>query len=70
MDCTHRFAGARSRAQGPLAAADTPDPEDYTPGNDITMSLIGEDEVLPRAYFERLAAGGSIIIPLKTAPWA
>jgi len=52
-----------------LMAADTPDPKDFTPGNNITISLSGEDEVLLRAYFERLAVGGTIIMPLAASPW-
>jgi len=52
-----------------LMASDTPNRMDYTPGNNYSLSLSGEDEVELRGYWEKLSAGGSITMPLGPAPW-
>ena len=33
------------------------------------MSLSGDDEAQLRGYFEKLAEGGSVTMPLEEAPW-
>lgn len=50
-------------------AADTPSHMEYAPGRNIAMSLSGEDEAELRGYFDRLADGGTIEMPLEKAPW-
>jgi PhnB protein len=50
-------------------AADTPNQMEYHPGANISMSLSGDDESELSAYFEKLAAGGMIGMPLEKAPW-
>ncbi len=50
-------------------AADTPNSMEYTPGTNFNMSLSGDDEALLRGYFEKLAEGGSVTMPLEKAPW-
>ncbi len=50
-------------------AADTPNAMDYRPGASISMSLSGDDEKELRSYFEKLSAGGKIVMPLEKAPW-
>ncbi len=50
-------------------ASDTPDRMTYNPGNNISMSLSGEDEALLKRYFEKLAEGGNISMPLEKAMW-
>src|SRR5262249_37142842 len=52
-----------------LMASDTPRQMDYTPGNDCSLSLSGEDEGELRGYWEKLSAGGSGTMPLGPAPW-
>ena len=52
-----------------LMGADTPGIVDYTPGNNISISLSGSDEAELRGYFEKLADGGTTVMPLETAPW-
>ena len=45
---------------------------EYRPGaNNISLSLTGgaEDEAELRGYFEKLSAGGTLTVPLETAPW-
>lgn len=49
--------------------ADTPNSMDYIPGARISMSLSGDDEATLRGYYEKLAAGGTIVEPLEKAPW-
>ena len=50
-------------------ASDTPNRMEYREGTDMSMSLSGEDEAELRGYFEKLAAGGTITMPLEKAPW-
>jgi PhnB protein len=50
-------------------AADTPNSMERVPGDNFSMSLSGEDESELRGYFEKLAEGGSIQMPLEKAAW-
>ncbi len=50
-------------------AADTPNGMEYRPGNSMSMSLSGADEAELRGYFEKLARGGTVSMPLEKAPW-
>ncbi len=52
-----------------LMAADTPNSMEYQPGANINLSLSGDNEPELRGYFEKLSAGGTIIMPLDKAPW-
>jgi PhnB protein len=52
-----------------LMAADTPNSMDYKPGNNISVSLSGEDESELRGYWDKLAEGGTITMPLEKASW-
>lgn len=50
-------------------ASDTPPRMEYKPGTNISMSLSGTDEAALRGYFEKLADGGTITMPLEKAIW-
>jgi PhnB protein len=50
-------------------ASDTPDRMDYKPGTNFSMSLSGDDEAELKAYFEQLAVGGTVTMPLNKAAW-
>jgi PhnB protein len=52
-----------------IMGADTPNSMDYTPGGSITVSLSGEDEEELRGYWDGLAEGGTVTVPLEKAPW-
>ncbi len=52
-----------------LMAADTPNSMDYHPGSNGSVSLSGDNEPELRGYYEKLAAGGTVIMPLETAAW-
>ena len=54
-----------------LMGADTPSSMTYTPGAAISVSLSGDpdDEATLRGYFDGLADGGTVTVPLATAPW-
>ncbi|MFN2581581.1 MAG: VOC family protein [Candidatus Dormibacteria bacterium] len=54
-----------------LMASDTPPRMEYKPGTNVSMSLSGpsSDEAELRAYFDKLAAGGSVTMPLEKAVW-
>jgi len=50
-------------------ASDTPNNMDFQVGTNFSMSLSGDEGDQLRAYFEKLAAGGEITMPLDMAPW-
>lgn len=50
-------------------ASDTPNSMEYRPGTTMSMSLSGDNEAELRGYYEKLAAGGTIGMPLEKAPW-
>lgn len=52
-----------------LMASDTPNSMEYTQGNNISISLSGDDEAELRGYWEKLAEDGTISLPLEKAPW-
>jgi PhnB protein len=52
-----------------LMAADTPNSMDYTPGTNFAISLSGEDEGELRGYWDKLADGANVTVPLDKAPW-
>ena len=52
-----------------LMASDTPNRMDYTPGNNFSVSLSGEDEAELRGYWDKLSDGGTVTMPLDKAPW-
>jgi PhnB protein len=52
-----------------LMASDTPNSMDYTPGNNYSISLSGDDDAELRGYWEKLSAGGTVTMPLAKAPW-
>lgn len=52
-----------------LMGSDTPPGMDHSPGNNITISLSGDDEGELRGYFEGLSAGGTVTVPLERQMW-
>ena len=53
-----------------LMGADTPNSMDYSPGNNISVSLSGEDEGELRGYYDKLSGdGGTVTVPMEQAPW-
>ena len=47
-----------------LMASDTPVGMPYNPGQNISISLSGDDAEL-REYYEKLADGGTVVMPLE-----
>jgi PhnB protein len=52
-----------------LMGADGPPGWEHQPGNDVAVSLSGDDEAELRGYWERLSEGGSVTVPLETQMW-
>ncbi|MFB7343388.1 VOC family protein [Streptomyces hydrogenans] len=52
-----------------LMAADVPPGMDHTPGSAISISLSGDDEAELRGYWEKLAARGTVSVPLERQMW-
>jgi len=52
-----------------LMGADYPPGMEHQPGNNMAISLSGEDADELRGYWERLADGGTVTMPLERQMW-
>lgn len=52
-----------------LMGADSPERFPYTPGDNISVSLSGDDEAELRGYWDALSTGANITAPFERAPW-
>lgn len=52
-----------------LMASDTPSVMEYSVGSDVTTALTGDDEATLRSWWDGLADGGTVTLPLEQAPW-
>ncbi|MFE2913986.1 VOC family protein [Kitasatospora indigofera] len=52
-----------------LMAADVPPGMEYKPGNNITVSLSGDDADELRGFWEALSGGGVVSVPLEKQMW-
>jgi PhnB protein len=52
-----------------LMAADTPPGMTHTPGTNIAVSLSGDDAGELRRWWEQLADGGTVSVPLEKQMW-
>ncbi|MEV1070082.1 VOC family protein [Streptomyces sp. NPDC050263] len=52
-----------------LMAADTPPGMDFTVGNNISVSLSGDDDAELRGYWDKLSAAGTVSVPLDKQMW-
>jgi PhnB protein len=52
-----------------LMASDTAPGMPFSPGTTITISLSGDDDAALRGYWEKLAAGGTVNMPLEKQMW-
>jgi PhnB protein len=52
-----------------LMAADLPPGMDHVPGQNISISLSGEDAAELRGYWEKLAAKGNVTMKLEKQMW-
>ncbi len=52
-----------------LMGADTPPGMEHQPGNNIAVSLSGDDDAELRGYWEQLSDGGTVTIPLEKQMW-
>ena len=52
-----------------LMASDSPPGMPYQPGNDVSVSLSGDDEAELRGYWDKLADGGQVAVPLEKQMW-
>jgi PhnB protein len=52
-----------------LMGADTPPGVEHSPGNNIAVSLSGDDADELRGYWEKLSDGGSVSVPLEKQMW-
>ena len=52
-----------------IMAADTPPGQDYNPGDNISISLSGDDGDELRGYWGKLSASGKVSVPLEKQVW-
>ena len=52
-----------------LMASDTPPGMEHQPGSTISVSLSGDDESELRGYWDKLAEGGQVTLPLEKQMW-
>ena len=52
-----------------LMASDLPPGMEHNPGNNIAVSLSGDDGDDLRGYWEKLSAGGTVSVPLEKQMW-
>ncbi len=52
-----------------LMGADTPAGMEHNPGNNIAVSLSGDDADELRGYWEKLSDGGNVSVPLEKQMW-
>lgn len=52
-----------------LMGADAPEGMAYNPGDNIAVSLSGDDADELRGYWAQLSAGGTVLMPLEKQMW-
>jgi len=52
-----------------LMGADTPPGTEHIPGNNMAVSLSGDDANALRGYWETLSEGGAVSVPLEKQMW-
>ena len=52
-----------------LMGADTPEGMTHNPGDNITISLSGDDAETLRGYWAKLSEGGNVSVPLEKQMW-
>jgi len=52
-----------------IMAADNPPGQPHQPGNNMTVSLSGDDVDELRGYWNKLSGGGTIAVPLEKQMW-
>jgi PhnB protein len=52
-----------------LMGADTPPGAEFNPGNNMAVSLSGDDADELRGYWEKLSSGGQVAVPLAKQMW-
>ncbi|MFF2507520.1 VOC family protein [Streptomyces sp. NPDC058067] len=52
-----------------LMAADTPPGMEYKAGNNISVSLSGDDMTELRGYWDKLSGSGTVAVPLEKQMW-
>ncbi|MDQ1602501.1 MAG: PhnB protein [Actinomycetota bacterium] len=52
-----------------LMAADTPPDMEHSPGNNISVSVSGDDGDELRGYFDKLSGSGTVTMPMEKQVW-
>ena len=62
-------AQLESKSGFTLMASDTPPGMERTTGDNISISLSGDDEQELRGYWDKLSQGGTVTLPLEKQMW-
>ena len=52
-----------------IMAADTPPGMEHNPGDNIAVSISGDDDLDLHGYWEQLSASGTIAVPMEKQMW-
>jgi PhnB protein len=52
-----------------LMASDTPPGTELTPGDNVSVSLSGDDAAELRGWWDKLSEGGTVSVPLEKQMW-
>ena len=52
-----------------MASDTNPHGPAFTPGNNVNLSIVGNDTAKMTEYFNRLSEGGTIMMPLEKQFW-
>jgi len=52
-----------------LMMSDAPTGMSHDSGSQITLALNGDDETTLRGYWDKLAEGGAVTVPMDKSPW-
>lgn len=52
-----------------VMGSDTPPGMEHKPGNNITVSISGDDDTELRGYWDKLSSSGNVMVPLEKQMW-
>ncbi|MDA2809138.1 VOC family protein [Nocardiopsis sp. RSe5-2] len=52
-----------------LMGSDAPPGNEHRPGNDVSVSISGDDDEALRGFWERLSEGGDVQVPFEKQMW-
>jgi PhnB protein len=70
QDADKIMHGSLETARGyTIMGADNPPGQEYNPGDNIAVCVSGDDTDELRGYWQKLADGGNVLVPLEKQMW-